>query len=241
VTRARPIALAACAALSLAAAAPLAATHAAEHRMTLGSSALGRPIQAIETGDSDSPVKVVVVGCIHGDEPAGIAVADVLETLPAAPGVDLWIVPDMNPDGVALGTRENAEGIDLNRNFPWDWRPPSKSAGRHSGRHPLSAPESRLVDSLLMRLKPTLVIWYHQALGLVDESGGSVAIEQRYAALVHLPLRQLPRYDGSATSWVDHEFPGTTSFVVELPPGSLTPAAARHYAHAVETVARGLG
>ena len=61
---------------------------------------------------------------------------------------------------------------------------------------------------LLLRLKPKLVIWYHQALGVVDESGGSIVLEQFYSNLVHLPLKRLTRYPGSGTSWVDHHFPG---------------------------------
>ena len=35
----------------------------------------------------------------------------------------LWIVPSLNPDGVASDTRGNAHGVDLNRNFPFGWRP----------------------------------------------------------------------------------------------------------------------
>ena len=183
---------------------------------------------------------MVVVGCIHGDEPAGIAVTRVLATLRPPAGVDLWLIPDMNPDGVAAGTRVNADRVDLNRNFPWRWLPPSRRADRHSGPRPLSEPESRLVHGLLLGLKPRLVIWYHQALALVDESGGSLALERRYAALVGLPLRRLPRYPGSATGWTNHEFAGATSFVVELPPGPLSAAAARRHAEAVERLAGSL-
>jgi protein MpaA len=65
---------------------------------------------------------VLVVGCIHGNEPAGIAIAQRLER--SSPrGVDLWIVPVLNPDGRAADTRGNTHGVDLNRNFPWHWRP----------------------------------------------------------------------------------------------------------------------
>lgn len=178
-----------------------------------------------------------MIGCIHGDEPAGIAIARILASRRAPPGVDLWIVPDMNPDGVAAGTRENARGVDLNRNFPWHWRRAPREPGEYPGRRPLSEPESRAVHSLLLRLEPRLVIWYHQALDLVDESGGSPVLEQAYGILAGLPVKRLHRYPGSAASWVDHRYPGSTSFVVELPPGPLTAAAARRHAGAVTALA----
>jgi murein peptide amidase A len=144
----------------------------------------------------------------------------------------------MNPDGVAANTRFNAHHVDLNRNFPWQWLPPSKRLDRYSGKRPLSEPESRLVYELLVKVKPQLVIWFHQPYGVVDESGGSAALEQLFSALTGLPLTQLARHHGSAAEWVDRHFPGSTSFVVELPPGALTPAQAQSYAVAVETLAR---
>jgi protein MpaA len=191
---------------------------AAVRHFVIGKSVQGRPIEAIETGDPSSKVKVVVVGCIHGDEPAGIAITKILAARTPPAGIDLWLVPDMNPDGVALHTRENANGADLNRNFPWHWKRPPKQEWGYNSLRPLSEPESRAMHRLLLRLRPKLVIWFHQALGVVDESGGSVALEERYASLVRLPFVELTRYPGSATSWTDHEFPGSTSFVVELPP-----------------------
>ncbi len=81
-------------------------------------------------------------------------------------------------------------------------------------------------------------IWFHQHAGVVDESGGSIAVEQRFATIVGLPLARLARYPGSVTSWENAAFLGTTSFVVELPPGALGPAAARRYARGVLGVAR---
>jgi predicted deacylase len=81
---------------------------------------------------------VLVVGCIHGNETAGIAVADALERL-SPNDLDLWVVPDLNPDGVAADTRQNAHHVDLNRNFPWHWRP--MSGVYASGPHPRSERE----------------------------------------------------------------------------------------------------
>ena len=146
---------------------------------------------------------------------------------------------ELNPDGVAAGTRQNARGVDLNRNFPWRWR----AAGRrgdlqYSGPRVLSEPESRVASRLILGLRPRVTIWFHQPLRIVDESGGSVAVERRFARAVGLPLRRLPRYHGSASSWQNTRLPGTTAFVVELPPGPPTPAQAARYRDGVLTIAR---
>src|SRR5438067_7075812 len=119
-------------------------------RVLLGRSVQGRRIDAAEVGNPHSPQKVLVVGCIHGNEGAGIAIAQRLEQMRVSSSVDLWVIEDLNPDGYAAGTRQNAHGVDLNRNFPWAWRP---LGGMYaSGPRPLSEPESRLAHRLILRL-----------------------------------------------------------------------------------------
>jgi protein MpaA len=202
----------------------------------LGRSVDGRPIVAIERGDPASPRKVLVVGCIHGNEPAGTAIAARLERLRPPPGVDLWIVPTVNPDGIAAGTRGNAHGVDLNRNLNFHWQP--LTGVYYSGPRALSEPESRIVQRLVRRLRPRISIWYHQHLDLVDLSGGDARIERRYARLVGERAVQLTRYPGSVTSWENASMPGTTAFVVELPAGRLSVSAVARHAAAVLTIAR---
>lgn len=203
------------------------------HTESLGRSVRGRPLSVVERGDPDAPLKILVVGCIHGNEPAGIPIAELLESALLPPEADLWVVENANPDGVAARTRTNADGVDLNRNFPWHWyRHGLRGDPHYSGPHALSEPESRALARLIARVQPTITIWFHQPLALVDESGGSLAIERRYATLVHLPLLRLPRYGGGATDWQNHRFPSATAFVVELPPHPLSRPAVRRYARA---------
>ena len=155
--------------LATAATAVLAGTgtaHAGVHRHVLGHSVDGRAIVAYELGDPASARTVLVVGCLHGNEPAGTAVTTALARLVPPAGVDLWFVPSFNPDGQAAGTRGNAHGVDLNRNFPWRWRP--LHGVYDSGPRPLSEPESRIVHTLLLRLRPAISIWFHQHLDVVD-------------------------------------------------------------------------
>jgi protein MpaA len=207
-----------------------------QERELLGQTLQGRPIRAFHEGDPDR-IGILVVGCIHGDECAGVAIADRL--LRGGPRwfVDLWVVKTLNPDGRAAGTRQNSRGVDLNRNFPYSWRPGAR--GRYyPGRHPLSERESRIATRLIERIRPDITIWFHQPLALVDRSGGDVGIQRRYARLVGLPLVRLDRLHGTATSWQNHRFEGTSAFVVELPGGPLRPRDARRFAHAVFELAR---
>jgi protein MpaA len=199
----------------------LAPGASAARRVLLGHSEEGRAIVAYELGDPSSRVKELVVGSVHGDEPAGIAVATRIAAAKAPAGVDLWVVPDLNPDGNAAKTRGNADRIDLNRNFPFAWRP---LAGIYdSGPRPLSEPESRIAARLVLRLRPRVSIWFHQHLGVVDLSGGDPAVERRFARRSGLPLERLTRYPGSVASWENATVPGSTAFVVELPAGPAPP------------------
>jgi protein MpaA len=191
-------------------------------RVVLGFSVAHRPIVAEEVGDPDSLRRALVVGCTHGNEPGGIAIARALARSTVPHEVDLWVVPDLNPDGVAGGTRANAHGVDLNRNFPGHWRPLGpRGSTDYAGPRPLSEPESRAMAALLTRLHPTLGLWYHQALNVVDDSQGPAALERRYATDTGMPLQRLTDYPGSAVGYEDQRF-GPSAFVVELPGGRLS-------------------
>jgi protein MpaA len=88
----------------------------ASRGVRIGHSVRGRPIVARVLGSPRAPERVIVFGCIHGDETAGILVARRLVAVGPPSDARLWIVPSLNPDGVAAGTRGNAHGVDLNRN-----------------------------------------------------------------------------------------------------------------------------
>ena len=202
-------------------------------QVVLGYSVQRRPIVARELGDPDGVRRVLVVGCIHGNEPAGAAITRALLGMTVPPDVDLWVVPSLNPDGVLPGTRGNAHGVDLNRNLPFRWRvlgPPGSTY--YSGPHALSEPEARAARGLLLRLRPSLAVWYHQHLDVVDDSEGPVMLLRRYATDTGMRLARLVDEPGSATGYENHLRP-QTAFVVELPAGRLSSAAALRHARAV--------
>ena len=182
----------------------------------IGHSVEGRPIVSFSIGPADAALKVLVVGAIHGNETAGMRIARRLIAAAPPPRTRLLVVPTINPDGVAAGSRGNARGVDLNRNFRFHWRP--LSGGEYSGPRPLSEPESRAARRLVLREKPDVTIWFHQPFGLVDRPNGNPFAARRFAHLIGLPLVRLPGpYPGSASRWQNHRFPHSTAFVVELP------------------------
>jgi protein MpaA len=221
-------------------AAPAAVSAPILKRYTIGRSVQGRRIDAFTRSASGATAALLVVGCIDGNEPAGIAIARRLMAVTPPPRSALWIVPDLNPDGVAAATRVNANGVDLNRNFRWHWRPLGpRGDPQYAGPYPLSEPESRAGRGLILRVRPRITIWFHQPAALVDLSGGKPRIEREFARLVGLAALQLTRYPGSAVSWGNSVLPGTTAFVAELPAGRLSSASVSRYTRAVLTLAAG--
>jgi beta-N-acetylhexosaminidase len=229
----------------LAAAVPAAdtTTHGGRHGAVAGAtrksvfagrSVEGRRIVAVRSGET-APFRVLAVGSIHGAETAGQAVIRRLRRLSPPAGTELWTVRTVNPDGVAAGTRQNARGVDLNRNFPEAWRHQGRPFSPfYSGPRQLSEPESRAVRRLVRTLRPDVTIWYHQALRVVDlGSGADPGIVRAYARQVGLRAGRIGFLPGVATRWQNDRFPGTSAFVVELGAGRLSKRQVERHADAV--------
>jgi protein MpaA len=203
----------------------------------IGHSVQHRALRLVRIGSARATRRVLVVGCIHGTERAGLAVTRALRRVVAPKGTQLLVLDEVNPDGCAHGTRGNAHGVDLNRNFPWGWR--RQSGVYASGSGPASEPETRAAMALIARERPRVTIWFHQHLNLIDDTRGSdPAVIRRYARSAHMRVQRLALLNGTATRWQNHGLAGTTSFVVELPSGRLTALAVRRHVAAIVAVAR---
>jgi beta-N-acetylhexosaminidase len=199
--------------------------------LLLGHSVEHRPITAVRSGNGARTV--LVVGSVHGDEPGGHAVIRALRARRTPAGVTLYTVRTGNPDGLVRGTRTNARGVDLNRNFASHWRRTAR--GRfYSGPKAFSEPESRALRKLILDVDPDLTVWFHQPYGIVvDTASARPATLRAYAKRVGLPLRGLPRYDGTAVGWQHTVRPRSESMVVELGGGPVGAATARRHANAI--------
>jgi hypothetical protein len=182
----------------------------------IGMSAQGRPITAIRYGDG--PRTVLVVGQTHGDEEGGLRVLVRARSVPVPDGITLWVVPTMNPDGLALDTRFLANGADPNRQAP-------------------SQPEQQAVYDFAVATRPALTVWYHQNYGWVGGSGASMTPARRYQALTRLGTLKHSGDCAVGFMWcpIDDAI-GSSSILVELP-DVLTPADVQLHAHALLDVA----
>ena len=188
-------------------------------RRVVGTSIQGRPLEAIRMGDPKG-VTVAVIGVIHGNEEAGLLITDELVNMQIPKGVNLWVIPSMNPDGTVLNRRGNANRVDLNRNFPYRWaRIGQPGYSQYSGPNRASEPETKAIVSFLREIKPALGLWYHQDLNIISPGVGFEGeIRARYGAITGLPMKRITggTYTGVAATWQKRGLKNSMAFVVEL-------------------------
>lgn len=208
--------------------------------MVFGRSLLDEPLVVARRGDVNG-ARILIIGSIHGDEDAGVEIVNELADGDVPAGIELWLVPTMNPDGNRLQQRHNANGVDLNRNFPERWAPLAEPGNwQYGGPSPASEPETAAMVALGEMVAPDLVLWYHQDLfRITPTTGRNGEIRARYAELTGLPLLTVSggTYTGTASQWSRTVTTSNgTGFTIELGP-SLTKDEVRIHADAVRAVA----
>jgi protein MpaA len=187
----------------------------------IGQSVQGRDITAYRMGTPGGR-PVLLIGVIHGDEAKGFGITQLIRTMPTPSGIDLWIIDSINPDGQAANTRQNANGVDLNRNvsYKWNYIPRSADNGQYSGEAPADQPETKALESLVAEIKPQITIFWHQDANRVSPGGARTEIPLKFASIVGLSTASTPctaGCTGTATQYVNHTVKGGTAFIVELP------------------------
>jgi predicted deacylase len=180
-------------------------------REVIGTSVLERPIRVVHRAHEGATRRVLVIGSIHGDEPAGMRVVRRLVRRHNLPrDLDLWLLRTVNPDGTAVDRRTNANGVDLNRNFPHLWRT-SPRGSTWSGPEPLSEPEAVALRRLVRRVQPELVVTFHQPLFGVGTNDKGMRTVRAIAQEMRLPVRDFNCTGvcrGTFTGWVNHRTAG---------------------------------
>ena len=165
-----------------------------------GRSVQGLPIYGYTFGTG--PDTVLIIGAIHGNEPAGktllaALIQDLQRNRKVPKKLRILILPVCNPDGLDNNTRRNASGIDLNRNFPAG----NRINNSKNGLHALSEPESRLLYDLIVTEKPSRILSVHQPYGCIDYDGPAASLARKMGWYSRLPVRRVGSLPGSLGSW----------------------------------------
>ena len=125
-------------------------------------------------GCPDCECNTLVIGVFHGDEPIG---KDILEKyLQNGNNKNLLIVPCLNPDGMKLNTRQNANKIDLNRNFPTkNWIKTDLGEDYYGGEAPESETETKFIMQIIKEFSPKQIVTIHTPYKIVNFDGGKEA------------------------------------------------------------------
>jgi murein peptide amidase A len=174
----------------------------------IGHSVRGRPIRAWHLGEPGKK-KVLLVSTMHGDEPHTRQILTSLRDGRPVRGIDLWVLPTYNPDGLVRGTRKNAHGVDLNRNFPYHWA--NLDGDYESGPRAASEPETRAVMRFLRSFRPRWILSFHQPLYGVDTVTKNKRFSRKVARALNLPRKSFTCggvCHGTMTGWYNHRFAG---------------------------------
>ena len=162
------------------------------HWSITGASNQGNEIYIREFGQG--PKTVLIIGGIHGDEPASvIAVLKLAKHLEKNPDLiknRAVLIPCLNPDGLRIGTRTNGNGIDINRNFPSStWSSDYIKYYNNPGPEPTSEPETLTAVEAINSYRPAMVIQMHQPFGAIyPDKNTPIVIAEKMSDITGFPV-----------------------------------------------------
>lgn len=180
----------------------------------IGSSVENRAIGYLVLGEGQDVI--FIIASIHGNETAGTPLVLLLaqylqDHYDLLEGRKLVILPVANPDGMFNNSRYNANGIDLNRNFPTRNRINSPRFGRAA----FSEPETRIIDLLIQQYDPDRIVSLHEPLACVDYDGPGETLAEHMAECCNLSVKKLGARPGSLGSYTGETL-GIPTITLEL-------------------------
>lgn len=214
-----------------------------------GKSVLGAPLLYFPAAIQGPNTGLVIAGT-HGDETAAVVTLSCALRSIEPNQLRHHVILAVNPDGCQLGLRANANGVDLNRNFPaanwrsgetvyrWNSSAKTRDVRLSTGGRPGSEPETQGLCHLIYRLKPVWVVSFHEPLACMEDPQKS-RLGEWLAHKFALPLVTSVGYEtpGSFGSWcADLSLPCITA---ELPPISADAASETYLDAMVELLTYG--
>jgi protein MpaA len=202
-----------------------------------GKTEMGAPLK-VYLPQNVNAIDILIMAGIHGDEPQGtVLLSEALRNLLQSE-LQNAVILCANPDGMAMGTRANSNGVDLNRNFPSkNWKPDpvyyKNTKGEQQdielspGNSPVSENETKYLVKLMEKLNPNYLIGIHAALACIEDPEFS-SLSKWISDKSNLPLVENVGYDtpGSLGSWAaDNKI---TIITYELPSESLMEIKNKH-------------
>jgi protein MpaA len=186
------------------------------HKSFLSSEVLGHSTQGLPLllhQLTRGPVKLLLLGGVHGDEPEGFFLVEKWMASPDCWGqfdgkADLFVLPRVNPDGCHQATRTNSRGVDLNRNMGTkDWTAVAASERYFPGESANSEMESQLLEKLILRLNPALIISAHSWKPMINYNGPCKKVAEHMSSLTSYIVSDDIGYPtpGSLGTWAGWE------------------------------------
>ncbi len=163
---------------------------------------LGNIIELVGEADENN---VLIIGVVHGDEPQGKYLIEKYLRMGKRDrqGNNLLFIPCLNPDGMQNGTRTNANGVDLNRNFPTEnW---GKNMGDNAtsdeegsayfgGNSAGSEVETQFLIDTIKKYSPKLVVTLHTPYKIVNYDGPAKDVAKMISGIIGYPVEESVGY-----------------------------------------------
>ena len=172
---------------------------------------LGNTVELLGTPDKH---QALIIGVVHGDEPQGKFLIE--KYLQKKPDSNLSFIPCLNPDGMKANKRCNANGVDINRNFPtknWGVNEgenatcDDEKSLYYGGTSPASEVETKFVIDVIEKYQPELILTLHAPYKIVNYDGPAEDIAQKISDIIKYPVEPSIGYPtpGSFGTWAGVE------------------------------------